>query len=42
MLSPGSAILIPSEDEFQRSTEAGQGAKLSEEDVKGLIKAREP
>ncbi|CAJ1331853.1 unnamed protein product [Effrenium voratum] len=29
---------LKSLDEFQRSTEAGQGAKLSEEDVKGLIK----
>ena len=27
----------PKED-FQRSTETGQGAKLNEEDVKGLIK----
>ena len=29
-----------SQDDFHRTTETGQGAKLNEEDVKGLIKAQ--
>lgn len=34
---PSESSDVPKED-FQRSTETGQGAKLNEEDVKGLIK----